>query len=80
MYIYEAQFSRKLSHIYIIIMVRRCQHKSSPKQDTGQTSMGQMNNHLSSDLHRPVGSRVDGTLAATSDLCMMALIAACLEK
>ena len=42
----------------------------------------QPSGHLSSDLHRPVGSSVDGTLIATSNLhvCMMALIAACLKK
>ena len=40
----------------------------------------QPSGRLPSDLHRPVGSRVDGTLTAASDLCMMALIAACLEK
>ena len=33
-----------------------------------------------SDVHRPMGSSVDGHLLQLSDLRMMALIAACLEK
>ena len=36
--------------------------------------MEQPSGHLPSDVHRLMGSRVDG---AASDLCMMALIAAC---
>ena len=43
----------------------------------------QPSGHLPSDLHRPMASRVDGTLKLQlgHDLCMMALIAACgLEK
>ena len=40
----------------------------------------QLSGRLPSDLHRSVGSSVDGTLTAASDLCMMALIAVCLEK
>ena len=38
----------------------------------------QPSGHLPSDLHRPVGSSVDGTVTTASDLCIMALIAACL--
>ena len=49
-----------------------------PSQKLG--AVEQPSGHLPSDLHRPVGSRVDGTFTAASDLCMMALIAACLEK
>ena len=54
-------------------------------QDTGQTSMGQWNNHQVAChlicMHRPMGSSVNGTfLLQLSDLCMMALIAACLEN
>ena len=40
-------------------------------------AMEQPSDRLPSDLHRPMGSSVDGTFI---DLCMMALIAACLEK
>ena len=43
-------------------------------------AMEQPSGRLPSDLHRPMGSSVDGTFIAASDLCMMALIAACLEK
>ena len=39
-------------------------------------AMEQPSGRLPSDLHRPMGSSVDGTLTAASDLCMMALIAA----
>ena len=42
--------------------------------------MEQPSGRLPSDLHRPMGSSVDGTFIAINDLCMMALIAACLEK
>ena len=40
-------------------------------------TMEQQSSRLPFDLHRPVGSSVDGALTATSDLLMMALIAAC---
>ena len=43
-------------------------------------TLEQPSGRLPSDLHRPMGSSVDGTFIAASDLCMMALIAACLEK
>ena len=43
-------------------------------------AMEQPSGRLPSDLHRPMGPSVDGTFIAASDLCMMALIAACLEK
>ena len=43
-------------------------------------AMEQPSGRLPSDLHRPMGSSVDGTFIAASDLCMMALIAAYLEK
>ena len=50
----------------------------------GRLPWGNRNNRhagrLPSDLHRPMGSSVDGTFTATSNLCMMALIGACLEK
>ena len=32
-------------------------------------AIGQPSGRLPSDLHRPVGSRVEGTLTAASDLC-----------
>ena len=41
-------------------------------------AMEQPSGRLPSDLHSPMGSSV--TFIAASDLCMMALIAACLEK
>ena len=37
-------------------------------------AMEQPSGCLPYDLHRPMGSRVGGTLTAASDLCMMALI------
>ena len=43
-------------------------------------TMEQPSDRLPSDLHRLVGWRVDGTLTAASDLCTMALTAACREK
>ena len=43
-------------------------------------AMEQLSDRLPSDLYRPMGSSVDGTLIAARDLCMMALIAACLEN
>ena len=45
-----------------------------------QGAMEQPSGRLPSDLHRPMGPSVDGTFIAASDLCMMVLIAACLEK
>ena len=43
-------------------------------------AMEQPSGRLPSDLYRPMGSSVDGTFIAASDLCIMALIATCLEK
>ena len=51
----------------LLISVSKHQGQGHVKQDTGQTSMGaieQLSGRLPSDVHRPVGSRVDGTLTA----------------
>ena len=59
--------------------LRRCQHKKRHWPDF-HGAMEELSGHLTSDLHRPMGSSVDGTFITARDLRMMALIAACLEK
>ena len=43
-------------------------------------AMEQPSGRLPSDLHRPMGSSVDDTFIAASDLCMMALISSMPQK
>ena len=55
--------------------LRRCENKKR-HWPYFHGAMEQLSGHLPSDMHRPMGSSVDGHLLQLSDLCMMALIAA----
>ena len=47
--------------------------KTSKVTGMGRLSWGNIETSVRAELHRPMGSRVDGTSTAASDLCTMAL-------